>query len=99
DLTFTKVTDGGLKKLSALASLTKLALGGSLVTDAGMKTLVEALPRLEGLHLAGSPIGDSGLKELEKLKKLTKLYLRDTKVSDAGVAAFRKALPKCVIER
>jgi hypothetical protein len=74
-------------------------LGGSKVTDDGMKTVVAVLPKLEDLHLAGSPLTDAGLKQLHSLGSLTQIYLAGTKISDAGLMEFKKALPRCRIIR
>jgi hypothetical protein len=41
------VTDRGLRELKALKALQTLDLDGAKVTDAGVKDLVSALPKLE----------------------------------------------------
>ena len=69
------------------------------MTDRGLEHLAATWPKLEGLHLAGSPITDAGLKQLHSLKSLTKVYLKDAKVTEAGVAELRKALPRCEVNR
>ena len=44
DLSYTEVTDVGLKELAGLKSLQSLYLGGTQVTDAGVAELRKALP-------------------------------------------------------
>lgn len=95
DLTGTKVTDAGLKKLSGLTNLTILNLQGTEVTDAGLKSLAEH-KNLSQLNLNATRVTDAGLKELAACMNLVVLEL-GSKVTDAGVANLRKALPKCKI--
>jgi len=62
----------------------RVRLGGTQVTDAGLKELA-ALKNLQELDLAGTKVTDAGLKELAALKTLQTLYLDNTKVTDAGL--------------
>ena len=80
-----------------LEKLTSLDLGGTQITDAGLKELAK-LKQLEGLSLNDTKITDAGLKELVKLQKLTTLYLGTIKITDAGMAELKKALPNCEID-
>jgi hypothetical protein len=47
DLQHSGVTDKGLEQLERLSSLKQLWLSGTVVTDAGMKQLREAIPNLK----------------------------------------------------
>jgi hypothetical protein len=61
-----------------------LYLGGTKVTDAGLKELA-GLKSLQTLNLVGTQVTDAGLKELAGLKSLQTLNLNDTQVTDAGL--------------
>jgi hypothetical protein len=82
--------------LAELKNLQKLGLGGTKVTDAGLKELV-GLKSLQTLDLRFTKVTDAGLKELAGLKSLQRLGLHSTKVTDAGLKELRKALPGCKI--
>jgi hypothetical protein len=66
DLSFSLVTDAGLKELKELKNLQTLDLAHSEVTDAGLKELKE-VKNLQTLDLSATPITDMGLKELKEL--------------------------------
>ena len=74
DLSYTRITDEGLKQIKGLKSLKRLALHGTKVTDAGLKEIAE-LENLEVLFLAETTVGDAGLKHLAGLKSLESLEL------------------------
>jgi internalin A len=84
NLSYTKVTDAGLKELAALQNLNTLNLRGTQVTDAGLKELAP-LKTLTTLRLGKTDVTDAGLKELAALKNLTTLGLSETKVTDVGL--------------
>ena len=96
DLTFTKITDVGLKEVAKLQKLTSLGLARTQITDAGLKELTK-LRNLKKLSLRGTQITDAGLKEVAKLQKLEMLNLTGTKVTKEGVTELKKALPNCLI--
>jgi len=73
-------------------------LGGTDVTDAGVKELKE-LKSLQTLNLNGTDVTDAGLKQLKELKHLQTLDLRGTKVTDAGVKELQAARPGLKIVR
>ena len=91
-LSYTKVTDAGLKELKEITNLQLLSLAGTQVTDAGLKELKD-LKTLIGLNLIGTQVTDAGLKELTNLTSLQTLYLSFTQVTDAGVKELKMALP------
>ncbi|MSQ93286.1 MAG: hypothetical protein EXR98_01880 [Gemmataceae bacterium] len=90
--------DGVVAKLPVPAAPFGLILGGTEVTDAGLKELA-SLKSLHTLDLSGMEVTDAGLKELAGLKSLHTLDLSGMEVTDAGVAELRKALPDCKIIR
>jgi Leucine-rich repeat (LRR) protein len=83
--------------------LQALDLGGTQVTDAGLKEL-KALQRLQTLVLTNTRVTAAGLKELKGLKGLQTLDLGDSKVTDAALRALGEigllhALPQATAER
>jgi Leucine-rich repeat (LRR) protein len=84
-LRFTRLTDAGLKVLTALKHLKVLYLGGTKVTDAGLKD-VAALTGLTELQLDDTKVTDAGIKDLAALKGLQTLSLEYCQgVTDAGL--------------
>ncbi len=81
DLSYTRVTDAGLKELAGLKQLTGLNLRRARrVTDAGLKELA-GLKQLTGLNLWGTQVNDAGMKELAGLKQLSSARLDRLKTS------------------
>jgi internalin A len=64
-LSFSAVTDVGLKELAPLKNLTCLYLAATQVTDAGLKGLAP-LKNLTTLHLSRTKVTDAGVQELQK---------------------------------
>jgi YHS domain-containing protein len=84
-----KVNDAALEDLKPVgAQLVWLNLGGTGVTDAGLKTLA-GFKNLQRLHLERTGIGDDGLQHLAGLTELRYLNLYGTKVTDKGLAALK----------
>ena len=81
-----------------LATLTKLSLKNTRVTDAGTAKL-EGLPKLATLDLAGTKITDATLGTLAKLPALKAIDLSFTALSDAAVAKFRDSHPGVKVVR
>ncbi|MBC7819067.1 MAG: protein kinase [Planctomycetaceae bacterium] len=75
-------------------NLTLLNLGGTRITDDGLRHLKD-YPRLIVLHLSQTSISDAGLKHLTGLTRLQELIIDRTKVTIEGVRELRIALPKC----
>jgi len=82
--------------MADLENVTALGLGGTKITDAGLKDVAK-VQQLRYLYLFDTKITDAGLKEIAKLQELGGLYLADIKVAKAGVAELKKALPNCLI--
>jgi internalin A len=96
DLNSTKISDAGLKELTAFKQLQMLDLGNTNISNEGLKELA-GLRRLQVLDLGGTKISDAGLKELAGLQQLQRLILDYTRATKNGVAELQKALPKCEI--
>ena len=83
-----KAGDAQLEALKPVSDqLFWLNLGGTAVTDAGLKQL-SGLKNLRRLHLEKTAISDEGLAALKGLAELRYLNLYGTKVSDKGLAAL-----------
>ena len=83
-----KAGDAQLESLKPVAEqLFWLNLGGTAVTDAGLKQLA-GLKNLRRLHLEKTGIGDDGAAALKDLGELRYLNLYGTKVTDKGLAAI-----------
>ncbi|KAF7690007.1 hypothetical protein HF521_011811 [Silurus meridionalis] len=106
DLSWNKLEDSGVKRLSALlenpeCKVKGLRLGGCGVSDEGCAALASALrsnpSHLRDLDLSWNKVGDSGVKFLSAVLenphcKLEILRLCDCGVSDEGCAALASAL-------
>jgi len=81
----------GDKELAELAPLagkiTRLELGRTKVTDAGLKT-ISGFAVLTWLDLHETAVGDGGLSALKGLAELRTLNLFKTAVTDAGLSAL-----------
>ena len=87
-----KVTDLGLKGLSALSKLEHLKLDSLLqdsdaITETGLKELA-LLKNLTSLHVVSMNVGVAGLRVIAKCEKLTDLYLIGVKVTDEGLKSL-----------
>jgi flagellar basal body-associated protein FliL len=93
-LSYTQISDAGLKELAKLKRMTHLYLNNTEITDTGLKELAR-LKQLKSIALQGSKITDAGIRELLKLPNLIELDLRRTKVTKRGVGWVQRALPRC----
>jgi hypothetical protein len=81
-----QMTDGALDRVSRVAALTRLDLGGSkALGDDGVRHLAR-LPRLTHLDLSGTAVTDRGLTVLRDLPALESVSLAGTRVTDEGAA-------------
>jgi len=80
--------DAGLQQLDehfkALPRLETLGIGGTNVTDAGLKHLA-GLSQVKRLSIWGTSITDSGLEYIQGLTQLESLVIRETAITDAGL--------------
>jgi len=89
NLSFSEVTDEGLKDVAKLEKLKLLYLIDTKITDTGLKEVAK-LKNLNYLLLNDTKITDTGIKEVAKMKKLEKLYLEKTQITDAGLKELAK---------
>jgi Leucine-rich repeat (LRR) protein len=89
NLSYTDITDLGLKQVAKLQKLTSLDLSSNKITDAGLKEVAK-LQKLTSLDLSATKITDAGLKEVAKLQQLTELLLVYTDITDAGLKELAK---------
>ena len=76
--------DEHLSPLPKLTGVYRVHLGGTGITDAGLKHL-QGLDSIEYLHLERTKVTDAGLDIIAGLKTLTYLNLYGTTISDAGL--------------
>jgi len=86
DLSYTRLTDGGLAQLPSFPHLELLRLSGCGIGNEGLRHLLPMSDRLRVLYLSWCPITDDGLKSLIDFQRLEALKLTGTRISDAGVA-------------
>ncbi len=76
--------------------VTKVFWAGAAIEDEDL-ACVRALPGLEMLTLASTPVTDAGLRHLESLHAAALIDLRFTQVTDGGAARLRRVLPQAKI--
>jgi len=89
----TNFGDAELAQLAPLAANIRwLDLGGTAVTDAGLKQVAQ-MPNLARLHLERTTITDAGIANLADLTELEYLNLYGTAATDASLQTLQR-LPK-----
>jgi len=76
------------RAVNGLASLERLDLNGTRVTDAGLEH-VKGLTNLQWLCLTRTKVTDAGLVHLEGLTNLQWLELNNTKITDVGLVHLK----------
>ena len=81
------LNDIGMKEIARFKTLQHLGISGTLVTDAGLKELVQLDDSLQGLSLGGLQISDAGMKHLARLPWACAYLILgpSTTVTDAGM--------------
>jgi Leucine-rich repeat (LRR) protein len=72
----------GLKELAGLKNLVGLSLEGRGVSDAVLKEVLDALPRLSSLGLYGTSVTEAGIKDLSTRKNVTSLSFHPREITD-----------------
>lgn len=78
------VSDKGLLRIAAAASLVVLNLPEGRFTDDGLAGLT-ALPRLELLRFHSPHVTDAGMQHIPRMQALRFLHLVDVPITDAGL--------------
>ncbi len=96
DLTQTNITDDSFEYFPA--SLTKLELDSTGITDAGLAK-IGRLNGLKELKLSNTSISDEGVKHLVRLDGLNKLEIRNcANVTDVSIEMLKTRFPNIEIE-
>jgi Leucine-rich repeat (LRR) protein len=69
----------------AMPRLITLSLGGTAISDSGVKNVVELFPFLRWLKLSHTSISDASVQEIAKLSHLDVLNVDGTSVSSKGL--------------
>ena len=88
----TPVTDKGIGALKHLVKLETLLVGGTGITDAGMKT-VKGWRELRKLSVFDTRVTDRGLLELGGLPALEVVLVGKSGVTEAGKTAIQERIP------
>jgi uncharacterized membrane protein len=91
------VTDLQLSKLSALTSLTRLALEHTEITDQGLTSL-KSLSTLQYLNLNYTKVTAAGVMALAPLKNLQTIYLYGTNIKPEEMAGLTRSFPASHLE-
>jgi Leucine Rich repeat len=91
------VTDLQLSKLSALTSVTRLALEHTEITDQGILAL-KSLTALQHLNLNYTKVTAAGVIALAPLKNLQTIYLYGTNIKPEEMAGLNRSFPTTHLE-
>ena len=83
NLPHSRLTEKGIRSLSALPKLRQLRVGSTLLGNDIGRALLE-VKSLRGVHLIGVPLSDEGLKVIVQLPHLESLYLDDAAITESG---------------
>lgn len=90
DVSYTSVTDAGVKQLG-IKCVYFGAAGDPKITDAGIDYIVKNCPKMRSLQLPGTSITPNGIMKLTQLKELNALELGVVKVSEDERKRIRAA--------
>lgn len=91
------ITDLQLSKLSALTSLTRLALEHTQITDQGVIALT-SLTSLQHLNLNYTKVTAAGVMALAPLKNLQTVYLYGTNIKEEEMVGLTRSFPTTHLE-
>lgn len=88
---FRELNDSMIDELVDLKKLKKLAVTNSGITNAGIKTIVEAFPNLTSLNISSNTLlNDAALKEVVKLQDLEQLIINYCDFSEFGIMGLTR---------
>jgi N-acyl-D-aspartate/D-glutamate deacylase/Leucine-rich repeat (LRR) protein len=90
DLSYTEITDAGVKRLPAVESLD---LNATEIGDAGLEAIAAMMPNLKHLRVNYGRFTDQGVKALGSLRNLESLEVARSRMTDESMEAIA-ALPK-----
>jgi hypothetical protein len=95
-LSFQKIDNNNLKKISLLTNLEKLWLNNCSLAEDQIQTLSN-LNKLTYLNLSNNSISISNLKSLANLKKLEKLYIQHTGIKNNEYGELKNYFPSAKV--
>ncbi len=91
------IADKALKRIKGFKNFKKLFLDYTLISDAGMKGLMET--NLTYLNLVGTALTDRSIDNLGNMKALSQVFLFGTKISDRGIDQLRELNPNRIVDK
>jgi len=92
----TRVTDDGLRDIGSIATLERLWVPGTSISDRGIDHLRHH-PQLYSLVLTNTSVTDAAVKDLVTIRSLRHLDVTNTEISAAGLQQLKARLPDCLI--
>lgn len=97
-LSYTQLTDVGLKKLQGLKYLDRFWMEGTAITDASMAGF-RTMPNIAEIGIAYTSVTSEGLMQLSGIRTLKKVGLRGCKeISMEAARNFQTQNPDCFVE-
>jgi len=97
-VSYTEITDEGMKQLGEIGSLKGIGCGGNRVTAAGIAPLTK-LSNLGYLDINNCPlVTDEVFDHLREIPTIRQLDLNRTSVTPEAVERFRASRPECVVK-
>lgn len=95
------ITDALIPKIASIRSMRRVYLGGTRVTDEGVKTLVRLRPDLTHLCVNKLTLTDASCAQIAKLKHIYRLDIRNNnRITDRGLMMLEsmKSMKELVID-
>ena len=84
------LNDAAVAQLAVLPELEVLNAPATVLSDAGLKSLVDRLPKLQLLRIGSPNISDSGMAIIGAMPSLRFLHLVNSPITDQGLLAFHQ---------
>ena len=85
DANDTRIDDGALRYLKQSAGLKVLLLGGTKISNAGVRYIVEQFPGIKTLQVSDTQLDDESVPLLIKLRQLSQLDISHTRITDKSI--------------